>query len=47
VQIALLGISGAPLIKAGKVNALGLANSKRSSQLPDVPTFAEKGYPQM
>jgi tripartite-type tricarboxylate transporter receptor subunit TctC len=47
VQIALLGISGAPLIKAGKVNALALANSKRSSQLPDVPTFAEKGYPQM
>jgi tripartite-type tricarboxylate transporter receptor subunit TctC len=47
VQIALLGISGAPLIKAGKVNALGLANSKRSSQLPDVPTFAEKGYPDM
>jgi len=47
VQVALLGISGAPLIKAGKVNALGLANSKRSSQLPDVPTFAEKGYPQM
>ena len=47
VQIALLGISGAPLIKAGKVNALGLANSKRSSLLPDVPTFAEKGYPDM
>ncbi len=47
VQIAILGISGAPLIKAGKVNALALANSKRSSQLPDVPTFAEKGYPQM
>ncbi len=47
VQIALLGISGAPLIKSGKVNALALANFKRSSQLPDVPTFAEKGYPQM
>jgi tripartite-type tricarboxylate transporter receptor subunit TctC len=47
VQVAILGISGAPLIKAGKVNALALANSKRSSQLPDVPTFAEKGYPQM
>lgn len=47
VQMAILGISGAPLIKAGKVNALALANSKRSSQLPDVPTFAEKGFPQM
>ena len=47
VQIALLGISGAPLIQAGKVNALGLANSRRAPQLPDVPTFAEQGYPQM
>ena len=47
VQMAVLGISGAPLIKSGKVNALALANFKRSSQLPDVPTFAEQGYPQM
>jgi tripartite-type tricarboxylate transporter receptor subunit TctC len=47
VQIAILGISGAPLIKSGQVNALALANSQRSSLLPDVPTFAEKGFPQM
>jgi tripartite-type tricarboxylate transporter receptor subunit TctC len=32
-------------IKAGRVRVLGIASSKRSSQLPDIPTIAEAGVP--
>lgn len=35
------------LLKAGKVKALAVAGSKRSSLFPDVPTTAEQGYPQL
>ena len=34
-----------PHIKAGKVRAIAVTSAKRSSQLPDVPTFAEAGLP--
>ncbi len=34
-------ISLVGLIKSGKMKALGITSSKRSSQLPDVPTIAE------
>jgi tripartite-type tricarboxylate transporter receptor subunit TctC len=34
-----------PHVRGGKVKALGVTASKRSSQLPDVPTIAESGYP--
>jgi len=34
-----------PMIKAGKVKALGTSGLKRSPQLPDVPTIAEAGVP--
>ena len=34
-----------PMIKAGKVRALGTSGAKRSSQLPNVPTIAEGGLP--
>lgn len=34
-----------PLIAAGKVVAYGIASSKRSPHLPDVPTMAEQGFP--
>ena len=35
--------SAAPNIKAGKVKALGIASSRRSADLPEVPTLAEQG----
>ena len=33
-----------PQLKAGKVKAIAVTTAKRSSQLPNVPTFAEAGY---
>ncbi|MGZ5095196.1 MAG: Bug family tripartite tricarboxylate transporter substrate binding protein [Burkholderiales bacterium] len=49
-QIALMFVNqlGAlPHITAGKVKALGVASTERSPALPQVPTFAEQGYPDM
>jgi tripartite-type tricarboxylate transporter receptor subunit TctC len=44
VQVAFPGIAGMlPHIKAGKLRALGVSSSKRSPELPDVPTIAEAG----
>jgi tripartite-type tricarboxylate transporter receptor subunit TctC len=34
-----------PYIKAGKLKALGVTTTRRSSSLPDVPTIAEAGLP--
>lgn len=39
--------SAMPFHKAGKIRILAVAGSKRSPQLPDVPTFAEAGLPAM
>jgi tripartite-type tricarboxylate transporter receptor subunit TctC len=36
-----------PQLKSGKIKAIGVTTAKRSSQLPDVPTFAESGYPEV
>ena len=35
----------APIIEAGRVNALGTTGTTRSAALPDVPTLAEAGIP--
>ena len=37
----------APYIKQGKLRALAVTSEKRDSALPNVPTFAEEGYPAM
>jgi len=37
--------SAVPLVKAGRLVALGMTTSKRWSGLPDVPTIAEAGVP--
>ena len=34
-----------PQLRAGKLRALGVTTAKRSTMLPDVPTFAEQGFP--
>lgn len=36
-----------PLLKAGRIKAFAVSTPKRLSLLPDVPTFAELGYPQL
>jgi tripartite-type tricarboxylate transporter receptor subunit TctC len=39
--------SMAPYVKAGRLKALGVSGSQRTSVLPDVPTMAEAGFPQL
>jgi tripartite-type tricarboxylate transporter receptor subunit TctC len=34
-----------PNLKSGKVHGLAVTSSQRSTQLPDIPTVAESGYP--
>lgn len=41
-----MGASAAQL-RAGKIRGIGLMASKRNPQFPDIPTFAEQGYPGM
>jgi tripartite-type tricarboxylate transporter receptor subunit TctC len=36
-----------PHIKSGKVKPIAISSAKRSPLLPDVPTFAEAGLPQI
>lgn len=44
VQVAFPGIAGMlPHIKTGRLRALGVTGSKRSPELPNVPTVAEAG----
>ena len=34
-----------PHLKSGKIRALAIASEKRSPEMPDLPTFAESGFP--
>ena len=46
LQLLLVAGSGsAPLIRSGKMRALGVASTKRMSAFPDVPTISESGVP--
>lgn len=46
VQVTVGGMSSvAPVKEGGKVRFLALAGEKRIEAFPDVPTFAERGYP--
>ncbi len=38
-------ITALPLVRAGKLTALAVTTRQRARELPDVPTLAESGYP--
>ena len=38
-------VSAVPQVRSGKIRAIAVTTTKRSSALPDVPTVAESGYP--
>ena len=44
VMFAVIG-GAAPHLKAGKLKGLAVSGKARNAQIPDVPTFAESGYP--
>ena len=39
--------AGVPLVQSGKIKPLAVSGKRRSSALPNVPTMAEAGYPQL
>jgi tripartite-type tricarboxylate transporter receptor subunit TctC len=48
VQLTFAGIATSmPQLKAGRIKALAIGGPQRSALLPEVPTFAELGYPEV
>ena len=48
VQLTFAGIATAMApLRAGRIKALAIGGDKRSPLLPDVPTFAELGFPEV
>jgi len=48
VQLTFAGIATSmPQLKAGRIKSLAIGGPKRSPLLPQVPTFAELGYPEV
>src|SRR3954452_25607518 len=48
VQLTFAGIATSmPQLKSGRIKALAIGGPKRSPLLPQVPTFAELGYPEV
>jgi tripartite-type tricarboxylate transporter receptor subunit TctC len=48
VQLTFAGIATSlPQLKSGRIKALAIGGAKRSPLLPEVPTFAELGYPEV
>jgi len=48
VQLTFAGIATSmPQLKAGRIKPIAIGGSKRSALLPEVPTFAELGYPEV
>ncbi len=46
MNIAFVDITtSVPLVKSGKIRALGITGKHRAPAFPDVPTMAEQGYP--
>src|SRR5262244_1040779 len=46
VQVAFMPLAGVlPHIKSGRLRALGVSGKQRSTEMPEVPTFAEAGLP--
>ena len=48
VQLTFAGIAtSAPQLKAGRIKAFAIGGTQRSPLFPEVPTFAELGYPEV
>jgi tripartite-type tricarboxylate transporter receptor subunit TctC len=48
VQATMLGITAAtPYLESGKIKILAIGGDKRAKSLPNVPTFAEAGFPKV
>jgi len=48
VQLTFAGIATSmPQLKAGRIKAIAIGGQKRSPLLPEVPTFAELGFPEV